>query len=315
MSHADSLLQAPSAKARVEQTSADSRFAVVGMQPAAPSLPPKRKPWYRQLPLASCIVLGIIVLGCLLCELFIPRDPAYMDLMNCSKAPCREFLFGTDTLGRDIFSMIWSGGRISLCIGFLSTAISTLIAVVLGSLSGVAPRWLDGLLMRLTEILLSIPSLLLVVLLQAVLGQASVLSIALVIGLTSWTSIAKVVRTEVLRLRSSEYVIAARCMGGGFFHILWRHLAPNFLSSIMFMVVMNLRSAIIAESTLSFMGLGLPLEVISWGSMLSIAEKALLSRAWWIILIPGAFLLATLVCVTSLGNALRRSMNRASSKL
>lgn len=315
MSHADSYATPPLTKAHVEQAPADARFAVVGMRPAAPTLPPKRRSWYRQLPLSSCIVLGIIMLGCLLSNLFIPHDPSYMDLMSCSKAPCREFLFGTDTLGRDIFSMIWSGGRISLCIGFLSTAISTLIAVVLGSLSGIAPRWLDGLMMRLTEILLSIPSLLLVVLLQAVLGQASVLSIALVIGLTSWTSIAKVVRTEVLRLRSSEYVIAARCMGGGFFHILWRHLAPNFLSSIMFMVVMNLRSAIIAESTLSFMGLGLPLEVISWGSMLSLAEKALLSRAWWIILIPGVFLLATLVCVTSLGNALRRSMNRTSSKL
>jgi len=104
-------------------------------------------------------------------------------------------------------------------------------------------------------------------------------------------------------------------MGGGFFHILWTHLTPNFVSSIMFMVVMNVRSAIVAESTLSFMGIGLPLDVISWGSMLSLAEKALLTKAWWIIVIPGAFLVVTLLCITSLGNDLRKNVNRKQSNL
>ena len=107
----------------------------------------------------------------------------------------------------------------------------------------------------------------------------------------------------------------SRAMGGGFFHILLRHLTPNFLSSILFMVVMNVRSAILAESTLSFMGIGLPLEVISWGSMLSLAEKALLTGSWWIILIPGVFLVATLLCITALGNDLRRNVTRQSSNL
>ena len=170
-----------------------------------------------------------------------------------------------------------------------------------------SPDWLDRLLMRLTEILLSVPNLLLVVLLQAILGTANVLTLSLVIGLTSWASIAKVVRTEVRRLRSSEYVLASRCMGGGFFHVLRQHLAPNFFSSISFMVVMNIRSAITAESTLSFLGIGLPIEVVSWGSMLSLSEKALLTDAWWIIIIPGVFLVATLLCITELANAMRRS--------
>lgn len=123
-----------------------------------------------------------------------------------------------------------------------------------------------------------------------ILGTANVLTLSLVIGLTSWASIAKVVRTEVRRLRSSEYVLASRCMGGGFFHVLRQHLAPNFFSSISFMVVMNIRSAITAESTLSFLGIGLPIEVVSWGSMLSLSEKALLTDAWWIIVIPGVFM-------------------------
>ena len=135
------------------------------------------------------------------------------------------------------------------------------------------------------------------------------------IGITSWCSIAKVVRTEVRQIRKSEYVTASRCMGGGFFHVLWHHLAPNFISSIMFMVIMNVRAAIVAESTLSFMGMGLPLEVISWGSLLSESERALMTRAWWIILIPGLFLIAFLLSMTQIGNWMRRSANRKERNL
>ena len=292
----------------------EDRIVQVGIRPA-PKPVPKRHTRKTGLPTTSIAVLLLIVLGCLLNELFIPKDPTYMDLFNANVAPNAEFWFGTDTMGRDIFSMIWNGGRISLFIGFIATLISTAIAVIFGAASGLAPRWLDELLMRANEIILSVPSLLLVVLIQAILGKASALSIAFVIGITSWTSIAKVVRTEVLQLRASEYVVAARCMGAGFFRILWKHLAPNFISSIMFMVVMNVRSAIIAESTLSFMGIGLPLEVVSWGSMLSLSEKALSSGAWWMILIPGAFLAVTLLCVTNIGNHLRKSANHGESKL
>ncbi|MDE7219389.1 MAG: ABC transporter permease [Oscillospiraceae bacterium] len=292
----------------------DERFVLVG--PRTPVLPPsRRKKWYEGKPLLSMALLAVILLGCLGCELFMPKDPVYMDLFHAVQAPDSEFWFGTDTMGRDIFSMIWYGGRASLLIGALATAISTALAVLFGAVSGLAPGWLDGLLMRLTEIFLSIPSLLLIILLQAVLGKASVASLSLVIGVTGWTGMAKVVCSEVRRLRSSEYVLAAKCMGAGFFHVLGRHLAPNFFSSIMFMVVMNVRSAIAAESTLSFMGLGLPLEIISWGSMLSLAEKALLSGAWWIILIPGAFLVATLLCVTNIGNWLRGEGDRRESNL
>ena len=291
-----------------------NRFEVVGIRPL-PEQPVQKEKWYRGKPLFSAVLLALIVLGCLGCRLLMTADPTYMDLSRCSVPPSRQFLFGTDTMGRDIFSMIWYGGRLSLFIGLAATAISTAIAILLGAASGCAPNWLDALLMRLTEILLSIPGLLLIVLLQAILGRANVLSISLVIGVTGWTSMAKIIRTEVRQIRSSEYVLASRCMGGGFFHILWRHLTPNFVSSIMFMVVMNVRTAIAAESTLSFMGIGLPLEVVTWGSMLSLSEKALLSRAWWIILIPGLFLVVTLLCITSLGNYLRKAVNRKQSNL
>ena len=292
----------------------DDRFAQVGIRPVAVVQESKKK-WYVGKPLVSVIVLAVIILGCLGCELFIPRDPAYMDLYSANIPPGREYWFGTDAMGRDLFSMIWYGGRISLFIGFLATGISTMIAILFGAISGLAPKWLDDLMMRLTEIFLSIPSLLLIILIQAIWGKANILSISIVIGITSWTSIAKIVRTEVRQIRNSEYVIAAKCMGAGFFRILWKHLAPHFVSSIMFMVVMNIRSAISAESTLSFMGIGLPLEIISWGSMLSLSEKAMLSGSWWIILIPGAFLIITFLCITNIGNYLRKNANRKESNL
>lgn len=287
----------------------------MGIIPASEKERVQKRKWYRGKPVFPMAFLALIIAGCFACDLIMTKNPAYLDLKNFNVAPNREFLFGTDSMGRDIFSMIWYGGRTSLVIGIVATALSAAVGIIFGALSGSMPEWADGVLMRFTEILLSVPGLLLVVFLQAILGKANVLSISFVIGITSWMSIAKVVRTEVRELRTREYVIVSKCMGGGFFHILWKHLTPNFISAIMFMVIMNIRNAIVAESALSFMGLGLPVEEISWGSMLSLSENALLTNAWWIILIPGMFLLITLVCVTDLGNYLRRRFNRKESNL
>lgn len=289
-------------------------FSYVGIRESSPEALKKRKN-KQDFPMISVLILGAILLGCLFAEVLMTTDPSYMDLAHCNTPPCAQFPFGTDSLGRDIFSGIWYGGRISIGIGFLSTLLSTLIAIVYGSLSGIAPEWLDTLMMRFSEILLSIPSLLLVLFLQALLGEANVLSLSFVIGITSWQSIAKVIRTEVRQLRSSEYVIGAKCMGGHFFHILREHLAPNFIASIMFMVVMNVRSAIVSESTLSFLGMGLPIDTVSWGSMLSLAQNALMTNCAWIILIPGAFLVTLLLCLTNIGNYLRKTANRKDSNL
>ena len=289
-------------------------FTMVGIRPE-PAAPKKKVNRLEGFPWISVILMAAIVLCCVFAELLMTKDPSYLDLKNFNVAPNTEFLFGTDTLGRDIFSGIWYGGRISITIGFLATVISTFIAVVYGSVSGIAPSWLDTLMMRFTEIFLSVPGLLLVLFLQAILGEANVITLSIVIGVTSWASIAKVIRTEVRQIRNSEYVVASRCMGGKFFHILGKHLAPNFIASIMFMVVMNVRGAIGSESTLSFMGMGLPLEIISWGSMLSLSEKALLTDSWWIIIIPGAFLVTLLMCLTNIGNYLRKAANRKESNL
>ena len=283
-------------------------FTVVGIRPE-PVVQKKKVMRLKGFPWISLILMAAIILCCLFADVLATKDPSYLDLKHFNVAPNAEFLFGTDTLGRDIFSGIWYGGRISITIGFLATLISTFLAVVYGSVSGMAPVWLDTMMMRFTEIFLSVPSLLLVLFLQAMLGEANVLTLSIVIGITSWAGIAKVIRTEVRQIRNSEYVVVSRCMGGKFSHILSKHLAPNFIASIMFMVVMNVRGAIGAESTLSFIGMGLPLEIISWGSMLSLAENALLSESWWIILIPGAFLVTLLMCLTNIGNYLRKNAN------
>lgn len=286
-------------------------FQIVGIRPQAAVTPEKRLS-SRGKPPASLAVLAVVVLGCLGCEIIAPGDPAYMDLAHCAASPCAAFPLGTDTMGRDIFTMLLHGGRVSLGVGVLAAALSTAVALLLGALAGWLPHWADGLMLRGMEIFLSVPGLLMVVLLQALLEADTVVGLALVLGLTGWVSMAGVVRTEVRQLRSSEFVAAARCMGGGFFHILCRHLLPELLPSIAYMAVMSLRSAMIAESTLSFMGLGLPVETVSWGSMLSLAENALLTGAWWVIVVPGVCLVVTLLCVTELGEYLRRrSADRA----
>lgn len=260
----------------------------------------------KNFPYLSMIILIMIVSGCLLSNLVMTHDPKFMDLANSNVSPNNIFYFGTDSMGRDIFSGIWYGGKISLFIGIFSTIISTAIAIIYGSISGMAPEWIDDVMMKAIEIFLSIPSILVIIFVQAIIGSSSPISISIVIGVVSWMNIAKIIRSEVRQIRNSEYILAAEIMGGNFFYIVKQHLIPNFVSSIMFMVVSNIGSAIGTEATLSFLGIGLPIEIISWGSMLSLAQDALLSNYWWIIVIPGVFLVTTLVCIANIGNYMRR---------
>lgn len=266
-------------------------------------------------PYLSVTILSIIIICSLCSDIFMTHDPTFMDLNSINVSPNREFYFGTDSMGRDIFSMIWYGGKISLFIGFFATIISTSIGVLYGTVSGIFSETIDDLMMRITEIILSIPSILIIIFMQGILGNGNVISISIVIGTTSWMNIAKVVRSEVRQIKSREYIIAAKTMGGNFLYVLVKHLLPNFIASIMFIVVTNIGSAIGTEATLSFLGIGLPVEIISWGSMLSLASGALLSNYWWIIVIPGAFLVITLVSIANIGNYLRVSSNKKLNNL
>ncbi|MBR1993035.1 MAG: ABC transporter permease [Firmicutes bacterium] len=260
---------------------------------------------HEVFPIASVTILAVIIIGCIICEIFIPYDPTRMMLDQISQPPSGAHIFGTDTLGRDLFSVVWHGGRISITVGLLATLISTVIAVIYGTAAGLAGKKVDDLLMRFTEILLSIPQILMVIFIQAIWGDATVLSISVVIGITGWMAVAKMVRSEVKQLRNAGFVLVARTMGAGFFYILRKHLMPNFMSAIMFMIVTNIGSAIAMEATLSFMGLGLPTDIISWGSLMSLSQRAMLTGAWWMLLIPGVFLVVTLICITDIGEYMR----------
>lgn len=275
----------------------------------------KTKTKFKKIPYKSILVLSIIVICCIFADFIMTKDPTYMDLANTSLKPGSKFYFGTDTMGRDIFSMIWYGGRISLFIGILSTIISTSIAILYGTISACSNQFIDDLMMRITEMILSIPSILIIIFIQGIIRNTNIISLAIVIGITSWMNIAKIIRAEVRQIKNSEYIIASKTMGASFFFILKEHMVLNFFPAIMFMVVTNIGAAIGTEATLSFLGIGLPIEIISWGSMLSLAEGALLSNLWWIILIPGIFLVLTLVSITNIGNYLREKSNKKISNL
>ena len=197
----------------------------------------------------------------------------------------------------------------------MGTARAMQLGAVEGAISGLAPGALDALLMRFCELLMSLPSLILVLFLQAVWGKPTPTSIAVVLALTSWMTLAKLVRSEVRRIRESDYILSAKIMGADFTYLLQKYLLPNLISPAMFMVVSSFGQAIIAETTLSFLGLGLPVSQVSWGSLLSLSKNALLSNQWWMILLPGLVLVTTLVCITELGEYARARNNRLQSNL
>lgn len=269
----------------------------------------RRRPW------RSLALLGLITAACLLAGLLAPYPSDLMDSTAISQPPGESHLLGTDHMGRDLLSLLLYGGRASLYIGLLSGSLSTVIAVVYGTVSGLAGERVSDLMMRFAEMIMSVPSILLVLFLQAIWGTATPTSIAVVIAVTSWMNISKVVRSEVRQIRNSDYILAARTMEAPFWYLLLRHLVPNFISSIMFMVVTNIGQAMLTESTLSFLGLGLPLTTVSWGSLMSLSQNVLLSGCWWMILIPGLVLVTTLVCITNIGECIRRENNRIYSNL
>lgn len=294
----------------------NANFDVVGRQPPVllPAVGRKKRP--KRPPIFAAALLGVIVLGCLFAGLTAGgRSAVYMELAHAGVPPCAAYPFGTDAMGRDIFAMLWHGGRASLFIGLGASGISLALAALYGGISGLSCAAVDNAMTRFAEIAISIPSILLVLVAQALAGQSSPLSIALVIGCTGWMSPAKMVRDEVRRIRENGYVLASRCMNGGVLHILKNHLLPNLVPLLLFTAVTGVSGAIATEATLSFLGVGLPPEIVSWGSMLATADSALLSGDWWVIVIPGLFLAATLVCLTDLGNYLRKENNRGCGSL
>lgn len=264
----------------------------------------KGKPWL------SISVLFFIVFSSILAPVITNIDPSYLNLSQIFISPSSEYIFGTDEMGRDIFSRVLYGGRISITIGILSMITSILIGIVYGTISGYFGKNVDKYMMRFIDIMLSVPTLLTMTLIQAILQSNKISSVIFVIAITSWMNIAKIVRSEVLELKTREFVLASKIMGGSFIHIARKHLIPNFIPAIIYMATINCANAIMAESTLSFLGLGLPIEVPSWGSMLMNAQKSILLNKWWVSLFPGVFMIATIFCITNIGEHIRIKNNK-----
>lgn len=269
----------------------------------------------KKLPWLSIIVFGIILFGCIFAPLIANHDPSVYYLDHLNEAPSDEFYFGTDSLGRDLYSIMWFGGRTSLIVGFLGASILTVIGIAYGCLNGMVNTKGDIFMQRLVEIFHIIPNILLTILIISIMGKQNAISISFVIAVTSWFALARIVRSEVRQVRTYDYVVAAKCYGTPFWRIVLRHLIPSIIPAIMFVVISSISSCITSESTLSFLGLGLPLDVLSWGSILSLANRAILLNTWWVIIIPGIFLVVTLTCITTIANRFRVDANKKPNRL
>jgi peptide/nickel transport system permease protein len=229
--------------------------------------------------------------------------PSATDLENSLVAPFTgDHVLGTDQLGRDILAGLIHGARISLSIGFVAMAIEVIIGVTLGALAGYFGGWVDMAISRLIELFLNFPTLFLILTIVAFLGS-NIFYVMLIIGVTGWMGIARLVRGEVLRVRNMEYVTAANSLGFGASRTIVRHVLPNSIAPVLVSVAFGIAGAILTESTLSFLGLGVPLEVVTWGSTLNASRQA--PFAWWLAIFPGLMIFLTVVCYNLIGDGLR----------
>jgi peptide/nickel transport system permease protein len=256
----------------------------------------------------AAILLGLLLVAVLVGPLFIPEDRANQaEPQQIMRSPSAQFPFGTDDVGRDIMARALYGGRISLAIGVLAAAVGIGLGLTVGAVSGYYGRALDVVLMRLTDAVLSIPSLLLLIVLGRIFG-ASVLILALVIGGLSWMTVARIVRANVLSLREQDYVMAARAMGATDRGIILRHVIPNTLAPVIVAATLGVGHAILLEAGASFLGLGVQPPTASWGSMLYRAQNVL-NIAPWVAIFPGLCILITVLCINFLGDGLRDALD------
>ncbi|MDO9573360.1 MAG: ABC transporter permease [Candidatus Contubernalis sp.] len=264
---------------------------------------------FRKNPLSCAGLVIVLLLYCTaaFAPILAREDPYQTNTENWLKSPDEQNWFGTDRLGRDVFSRVVYGSRVSLAVGFISTALVILLGTIFGSVSGYYGGIWDTLIMRFTDVIMVFPTLFLIITLVS-LFEPGMLYIILVIGFVGWTSVARLVRAEFISLREREYVQAARALGASDIRIIFRHLLPNAMGTIIVAATLSVPAAILAEAGLSFLGFGVPAPIPSWGNMLREAQ-GYLRQAWWYAAFPGLFIFLTVMAFNLLGEGLRDSMD------
>jgi peptide/nickel transport system permease protein len=259
----------------------------------------------RMAMVGAVIVLVMFVLA--MAAPLLGRDPGAIDIAVRLQSPNWSHPLGTDDLGRDVLTRILFGARISLLVGFVAVGIATAIGIVLGAVAGYYGRWVDTLLMRFVDIMLCFPTFFLILAVIAFLDP-SIWNIMIIIGLTGWMGVARLVRAEFLSLRERDFVVAARAIGANDARIIFRHILPNALSPVLVTATLGVAGAILTESALSFLGIGVQPPTPSWGNML-IAGKQTLGTAWWLSVFPGLAILVTVLGYNLLGEGIRDALD------
>ena len=241
-----------------------------------------------------------------------PYDPNKMAIVDRFKPSSFEHLFGTDDYGRDYFTRSLYGARVSLAVGFLSMIVAVVVGTTVGTISGYFGGIIDNLLMRFVELLMSIPSFFLMLLLNAYM-KPGITTLVFIIGLLTWMDIARIVRAETLSIKEREFVQYAKVSGQSSFKIIIHHIIPTIASTIIIAATLNIATAILMESSLSFLGLGVQQPNSSWGSMLNNAQ-GFIGDAWHLTLFPGFLILFTVLSFNVLGDALRNALDPKSKK-
>jgi len=252
------------------------------------------------------VVLSIVAIGA---PVFARYDPFAIDPMHIRKPPSAAHWLGTDETGRDVLSRLIWGGRVSLSVGLVAASISVTIGTVLGLVSGFSGGQVDFWLMRLTDVVMTIPTLIIMITLAAVLGP-SIWNVMMVIGIFGWTGIARLVRGETLSLRERDFVMASRCLGASSRRIMFRHILPNVTAPIVVAGTFAIAGAILSEAGLSFLGIGVRIPTPTWGNMLTKAQQiTVLESMPWLWLPPGLLITLVVLSINFLGDALRDALD------
>ena len=256
---------------------------------------------------AGFIIIVLVFVLAMLAPIIAPYDPNDINVKVILLAPSWQHWMGTDGLGRDVLSRMLYGGRISLLVGLVAVGIATAIGIVLGAIAGYYRGWVDTLIMRLVDVMLSIPSFFLILAVIAFLTP-SIINVMIVIGLTSWMGVTRLVRAEFLSLNGREFVLASRTLGAKDARLIFTHLLPNSLTPIIVSSVLGVAGAVLMESGLSFLGLGVQAPQASWGNILT-DGKDYIQFAWWLSLFPGLAILITVLGYNLLGEGLRDALD------